>query len=160
MSDLLEQKIVFAAEIQKEIELIKEIPSSTLEIIKTNLLPGSGNEPNFWEAALLLGNFYNTVKVTNEVREEARSIISKIRDHQGKRAMVKKDPATIVLGTSGWRGVIGEDFTLVNIHKVLRAITELIQSDHYLKYNKFESFAEVQKRGMLVMRDNRFMGDV
>ncbi|KAA3617071.1 MAG: hypothetical protein D8M58_04255 [Calditrichaeota bacterium] len=160
MSDLLKQKIDFATEIKKEILAINEIPKNTIEQINANLSSDEGKEPNLWEAALLLGAFYNTVPVSNEVRDQARAVISKIRNHQGERAMVKTDPTTIVLGTSGWRGVIGEDFTLINIHKVLRAITELIQSEHYLKYNKFSSFSDVQKRGMLVMRDNRFMGDV
>jgi phosphomannomutase len=160
MSDLLEQKIEFAKQIQNEISAIKEIPAATQESIKKYLAPGQGKEPNLWEAALLLGNFYNTEPVNEDIIKEVRAIISNIREFQGKRAMVKKDAATVVLGTSGWRGVIGEDFTLFNIHKVLRATAELLQSDLYLKYNKFASFSEVQKRGILVMRDNRFMGDV
>ncbi len=160
MNDLLKQKIEFARQVQTTVDAIKGIPEDTLGAIKNNLSAVQGSEPNLWEVANLLGNFYNTVDVSAEVREQARAIISDIRAHQGKRAMERTDPAIVVLGTSGWRGVIGEDYTLLNIHKVLRAITELIQSDLYLSYNKFSSFAEVQKRGMLVMRDNRFMGDV
>ncbi len=160
MSDLLKQKIEFAKEIQNEISAIKELPVATKESINNQLLASREHEPNLWEVALLLGNFYNTNPVTKEVRQEVRTIISNIRDHQGQRALVKTDPAIIVLGTSGWRGVIGEDFTLLNIHKVLRAITGLLQSDLYLKYNNFTSFVEVKKRGILVMRDNRFMGDI
>lgn len=160
MNDLLEQKIKFAKDVQKEIETIREIPDNTQKLIKNNLEPDHGKEPNLWEVANLLGNFYNTVSLNEDVVTKTRAVISNIREHQGKRAMVKKDATTIVLGTSGWRGVIGEGFTLLNIHKVLRAVTELLQSERYLKYNKFASFAEVQKRGILVMRDNRFMGDV
>lgn len=114
----------------------------------------------FWETANILGLFYNREKVTDEVRNQCRSLINEIRDFQGELAMVSKEPTTIVLGTSGWRGVIGQNFTLFNIHKVLRAITQLLKSDLYINYNKFNSFKDVQKRGMLLTRDNRFMGDV
>ena len=42
---------------------------------------------------------------------------------------------TVVFGTSGWRGVIGEDFTGLNVAKVIRGIVEMMQSAEFLKVN-------------------------
>ena len=92
----------------------------------------------FWEAANILGQFYNREKVSDDVRNQCRKIIEEIRDFMGGEAMTSKEPTTIVLGTSGWRGVIGQNYTLFNIHKVLRAITMLLQSDLYISYNNFK----------------------
>lgn len=114
----------------------------------------------FWEAANILGQFYNREKVSDDVRNLCRKLIVEIRDFQGQLALTSKEPTTIVLGTSGWRGVIGQNFTLFNIHKVLRAITQLLKSELYIKYNNFNSFKDVRERGMLLTRDNRYMGDV
>ena len=123
---------------------IKEISANTLKAIKNYLPVEHGKEPNLWEVALILGNYYNTVSLDKEVVTAIRSVISKIREFQGKMAMVKKEPAIIVLGTSGWRGVIGEDYTLFNIHKVLRAITELIQRYHIALHIPFHDSSNVK----------------
>jgi len=145
----------FAENIICKIEAIPALPKNDLEesekFIKKHF---------FWEAANILGQFYNREKVSDDVRKQCRKIIEEIRDFMGGQALISKEPTTIVIGTSGWRGVIGQNFTLFNIHKVLRAITQLLKSDLYIQYNKFTSFKDVQQRGMLLTRDNRFMGDV
>lgn len=114
----------------------------------------------FWEAATTLGLFYNREAVSEATRNQCRAIIDQIRAYQGRVAETSTAPTTIVLGTSGWRGVIGADYSLFNITKVLRAVVHLLKSPTYLKFNNYQSFADVQQRGILLMRDNRFMGDV
>ena len=149
------EKDTFAENILCKIEGIPGLPKNDLaeseKFIKKHF---------FWEAANILGQFYNREKVSDDVRKQCRKIIEEIRDFMGGQALISKEPTTIVLGTSGWRGVIGQNFTLFNIHKVLRAITQLLKSDLYIQYNKFSSFKDVQERGMLLTRDSRFMGDV
>jgi len=160
MSSILEKKIQFAEKIKNEIVEIKEISADTLSEINKFIQPAQPKEPNLWEAANILGLYYNRHTLDELTVKNIRKIISSIREFQGELAFERKDPTTIVLGTSGWRGVIGEDFTVFNIHKVVRAIIKLVQSDLYLKYNGFKSFDEVKTRGVLLTRDNRFMGDV
>ncbi len=52
----------------------------------------------------------------------------------------------IVFGTSGWRGVLCEDFTFQNVRKVIRAIA------HHL------IDAGDREKGLVVGHDSRFMG--
>ncbi|MCB9058353.1 MAG: phosphomannomutase [Calditrichae bacterium] len=115
---------------------------------------------DLWELANILGNYYNSHQLSADSIEKMRSIITNIREEQGKKAMTNPDTTTVVFGTSGWRGVIGQDFTLLNVHKVLRAIVDLLKDKEFLSYNNFSSFQDVQKSGILILRDNRFMGDV
>jgi len=116
------------------------------------------DDGRFWDVANALGAYANATDVQNQ-RARVKEIIAEIRDFQGNRALSRREPTTVVFGTSGWRGVIGEDFTLLNVHKVLRAIVELLKSATFLEYNGYNNFAEVQKAGLLLLRDNRFMGD-
>ena len=52
----------------------------------------------------------------------------------------------IVFGTSGWRGILCEDFTFQNVRKVIRAI-----ADHVIE-------AGEREKGLVVGYDSRFMG--
>ena len=145
----------FAETLTDKIKQIKDLPQKDLEEALD-----FAERRIFWEVATTLGLFYNREKVTEAVRQQCRDIIDEIRDFQGKIARTSTLPTTIVLGTSGWRGVIGTDYSLFNISKVLRAVVHLLKSKLYLEYNHYKSFADVQKRGILLMRDNRFMGDI
>ncbi len=118
------------------------------------------NQHFFWETANTLGLAYNRGSVPDRLRKQCRDIIDDIRTFQGEVALTSTAPTTIVLGTSGWRGVIGRDYSLFNISKVLRAVVHLLKSKLYLEFNNYKSFKDVQQRGILLMRDNRFMGEV
>lgn len=158
MSDLLAKKISFANEIAIAVAKIEGLSEATQKSIESNLK--AQPEPLLWDVANIMGQYYNLNDCTAQTTELLKNLIEKIRIFEGERALVSTAKTTIVLGTSGWRGVIGEDFTLLNIHKVLRSITELLQSELYLNYNTFKNFEEVKTRGILVMSDNRFMGEV
>ncbi len=112
-----------------------------------------------WEVAKEIGAYYNRPGTSAEVVSECRDIIESIRDFQGNKAMESSETTTVVFGTSGWRGVIGEDFTGLNVAKVIRGIVEMMQSAEFLKVNSYKSFDEVKSHGIVVFRDNRFMGD-
>lgn len=56
--------------------------------------------------------------------------------------------AQIKFGTSGWRGIIAEDFTIDNLKAVSQAVAE------------YAIRTGEAKDGMIVGRDGRFMGDV
>ncbi|HEY5973785.1 MAG TPA: phosphoglucomutase/phosphomannomutase family protein, partial [Geobacteraceae bacterium] len=53
----------------------------------------------------------------------------------------------IAFGTSGWRGILCEDFTFDNIKVVIQAIADHIKA------------GPEQDKGLLVGYDSRFMGD-
>ena len=40
--------------------------------------------------------------------------------------VTQADPSVITFGTSGWRGILGEDFTLPRARAVVRAIAEIL----------------------------------
>ena len=54
---------------------------------------------------------------------------------------------TIKFGTSGWRGILAEDFTMENVRVVIQAIAD------YLKANS------LGQKGLLVGYDSRFFGE-
>ncbi|KNC79997.1 hypothetical protein SARC_07629 [Sphaeroforma arctica JP610] len=112
---------------------------------------------NLWECANIIGNYYNDDG--KDSREACRAIIDDIRAHQGEKAKTSEATTMVVFGTSGWRGVIGEDFTCLNVAKTCRGIIEMMKTDDFLKQNHYTSFEEVKSNGILVFRDNRFMGD-
>lgn len=114
---------------------------------------------NLWEAALLIGDRCNDSTVAPDEIVSLKTLIVSIRETMGELARLKTDPTTVVFGTSGWRGKIGEDFTVRNVHKVTRAIIDMMKSEEFLNTNGYKSFEEVQKKGIVVFRDNRFMGD-
>lgn len=111
-----------------------------------------------WEIAKLLGAYYNKAE-NAALTPICRQIIDEIREEQGKKALTAKTTTTVVFGTSGWRGVIGEDFTLLNVQKVVRGAIEMMKTEIFLKTNNYPSFADVQKNGIVLLRDNRYLGD-
>ncbi|NWF76306.1 MAG: phosphomannomutase [Nitrospirae bacterium] len=70
------------------------------------------------------------------------------------------EPSKIVFGTSGWRGEIGTDFTFNNLRIVTAAIIEMfkMQEDSIMNAIGVSDFKEIQKRGVIVGHDNRFLG--
>ncbi len=115
-------------------------------------------ENDLWEVAMILGKYYNLYKVSQEEKDKYIKVISRIRELQGELARVSQEPASIVFGTSGWRGNMGDDFTALNVHKVGKGIVEMLKSAEFLRYCGYHSFEDVKKAGILLLHDNRFMG--
>jgi len=69
-------------------------------------------------------------------------------------------PADIVFGTSGWRGEIGSDYTFRNLSIVTAALIEAFRTgdDTFYRAMGVGGFEELQKRGVIVGHDNRFLG--
>jgi len=69
-------------------------------------------------------------------------------------------PATIVFGTSGWRGEIGTDYTFNNVRVVTSAIIEMFRNQEgpVMQAMGVSGFDEIKKRGAIVGHDNRFLG--
>ncbi|PKN48964.1 MAG: phosphoglucomutase, partial [Deltaproteobacteria bacterium HGW-Deltaproteobacteria-16] len=70
----------------------------------------------------------------------------------------------ISFGTSGWRGIIGKDFSLHSVALVTQAIVamyrDLDQDDSLAAPLGVRSFSEAQHRGAVVGFDNRFGGSL
>jgi phosphomannomutase len=113
---------------------------------------------DLWEAANSLGRYYNLYNASEDETNKCRRIIDRIRELQGELARISTEPASIVFGTSGWRGHIGEDFTVLNVHKTVRGIIEMLKSKTFIDYCGYQSFEDVKKAGILLFHDNRFMG--
>jgi len=69
-------------------------------------------------------------------------------------------PATVVFGTSGWRGEIGTDFTFNNVRIVATSVIEMLKSEDssVMSAMGVRDFEEIMKRGVIVGHDNRFLG--
>ena len=71
-----------------------------------------------------------------------------------------KDTTTVVFGTSGWRGEIGLDYTFNNMMIVTEAIIAMFKEEDpaVLLALGVKDFKDIQKRGVIVGHDNRFLG--
>lgn len=133
------------------------------------------NNVNLWGAAIVLGEYIHSVtpesfpnpQFYTHITNDLNAIITDIRNTMGLSAKYKSlslntsdhGQTVVEFGTSGWRGKIGDDFTVYNVHKVTRAIIDMMHTDEFLKENRYTSFADVQKHGIAVFRDNRYMGE-
>lgn len=93
-------------------------------------------------------------------------IMSDISRNRGMLSVIEKfarentAPATVVFGTSGWRGEIGTDYTFNNVRIVTSAIIEMFRAEErpVLQAMGVSGFEEIKKRGVIVGHDNRFLG--
>jgi phosphomannomutase len=69
-------------------------------------------------------------------------------------------PATVVFGTSGWRGEIGTDYTFNNVRVVTSAIIEMFRAEEHqvMQAMGVGGLDQIKKRGVIVGHDNRFLG--
>lgn len=75
-------------------------------------------------------------------------------------ARTNMSPCNVVFGTSGWRGEVGLDYTFNNVKIVTTAIIEMFtaQDSEVMKALGVKDFDDIQKRGVVVGHDNRFLG--
>ena len=91
----------------------------------------------------------------NQIKDE---IVRQLLTLAKKTAESSIRSANISFGTSGWRGIIGKDFTNKNGAIATRAVIALLKSDLYQQETSLD-FSMVQKKGILVGRDTRFLGE-
>lgn len=101
-----------------------------------------------------MSQYWNTIK-QNPKATNTNDLLLQIK----AEASTSTKNTTITFGTSGWRGVIGEVFSVYNLSLTVQAIVEMMKTDVFLKDTGIASFAEVQKKGLLIGRDTRFMGE-
>ncbi|MCX5719114.1 MAG: phosphomannomutase [Nitrospirae bacterium] len=95
-----------------------------------------------------------------------KAIMSDVSRNKGLLSVIEKfarentNPTHVVFGTSGWRGETGSDFTFNNMRVVTSAIIEMFKSkdSSVMKAMGVSGFEEIQKRGVIVGHDNRFLG--
>src|SRR4030042_4811171 len=92
-----------------------------------------------------------------------KAIMSDVHRNRGLLPIIEKfarentNPASIVFGTSGWRGEIGTDFTFNNLRVVTSAIIESLKSkdESVMKAIGVSGFEGVKSRGVIVGHKNR-----
>ena len=141
------------------VSVLAGLPGDWPARIKANFESKGPTGPNLWEIANLLGACFNANALPDAVREACVGCITRIREFQGKLARESSVATTVVFGTSGWREAIGEGFTVLNVHKVVRGIIAMMKTAEFLKTNGYGSFDQAKAAGVVVLRDNRFMGD-
>jgi phosphomannomutase len=95
-----------------------------------------------------------------------KAILSDVSGNRKLLSVIEKfarentKPASIVFGTSGWRGEIGTDFTFNNFRVVTTAIIDMFKSNDRSVTQSMgvSGFDEIKKRGIIVGHDNRFLG--
>ncbi|MEO6096291.1 MAG: hypothetical protein ABIW76_11540, partial [Fibrobacteria bacterium] len=158
--DIVKAKTDFARALGEDLSsTLAALPGDWAARIKVNFEPKGPNGANLWEAANQLGACFNAHALPDSVRAACVQAITRIREFQGRLARESQAATTVVFGTSGWREAIGEGFTVENVHKVARGIIAMMKTDEFLKTNGYAGFDQVRKAGVLILRDNRYMGD-
>jgi phosphomannomutase len=157
---LMKAKRDFARALSEDAaSVLSALPGDWGPKIKAHFEPRGERGPNLWEAANTLGAACNDKPLAPEVREACFAFIGRIRDFMGRLARESGATTTVVFGTSGWREAIGEGFTVENVHKVVRGIIAMMKDAEFLRTNGYAAFDQVKAAGILILRDNRFMGD-
>ncbi|MBF0432320.1 MAG: phosphoglucomutase, partial [Fibrobacteria bacterium] len=92
----------------------------------------------------------------NIIKETIKSVFDLIEI----QAETNEKSTQVVFGTSGWRGVIGDDYTLFNIRRVTKAIIEMYKQnvDELKDYLYINTWDEFKTRGVLIGHDTRYLG--
>ncbi|MFH1429554.1 MAG: phosphomannomutase [Candidatus Margulisiibacteriota bacterium] len=98
--------------------------------------------------------FWDTIK-NDPFAGGVQDLLRIIKD----KAETSEEKTVIKFGTSGWRGVIGEAFTVRNVKIAVQAIIEMMKTDTYYKETGLSGFDEVRQKGIIIGRDTRFMGE-
>lgn len=111
----------------------------------------------FWKAQEMLVSLKNTVQDPAQITQ-ITARIDDVFSHIREQAAENQSTAVIKFGTSGWRAVIGEDYTIANVKRVTQAVVNMMKTSEFLREIGVDSFAQVQSRGGLIGYDSRFMG--
>ncbi|HAR62728.1 MAG TPA: phosphomannomutase [Candidatus Margulisbacteria bacterium] len=115
------------------------------------------NNKHFWKVQEMLVSEKNALKDQQEIAAiQAR--IDEVFTLIKKQAETNSMPAKLTFGTSGWRSIIGEDYTVSNVERVTQAVVDMMKTDEFLKEIGVTSFEDVQSMGGLLGFDSRFMG--
>jgi len=108
-----------------------------------------------WEE--LLEGVNDKPKHKNPKKSGTKKLIEEIKEI----ARTNTEPTKVEFGTSGWRGTIGISHTIQNFIRVTEGLVEMVKTadKNLLKEIGVRNFAEFQKRGIIVGRDNRLMGE-
>ncbi len=123
------------------------------------------NQDDYFELIKEIIRLKRTVPRSNAERTQLSQLLAKVYkcvDHEivnNKNRPVNQ----IKFGTSGWRGIIGKDFTNHTVQIVTLGIIKMYeQLDHYDTLSAdlgVNSFSEAKQRGVVVGHDNRFGGE-
>ena len=104
-------------------------------------------------------SFYNANECWKVIRSDSKKYASLLKEIK-KYALENKAPTEIVFGTSGWRGETGTDFTFNNVRITTTAVIEMFKDEEpqTMEALGVKDFKEIQRRGIIVGHDNRFLG--
>ena len=117
------------------------------------------HEKKYWAAQILLVKEREKYSQESHERAAIQSIIDTVFGFIGDQIRTSDAPPVheVEFGTSGWRGVLGDDFTFRNVLLAAEAIVNVLKRPVVLAANKVASWEELQARGCVIGHDNRFM---
>ncbi|NLB63629.1 MAG: phosphomannomutase [Fibrobacter sp.] len=103
-----------------------------------------------------ISQLWKTVQTPGFELSQNNNIIEQILEF----ARTSHAPAQVSFGTSGWRGEIGSEFTIRNLQVVGKAIVRMYREADAALFAELgiKDFAELQKKGLVLGHDNRFLG--
>ncbi|MEO5359477.1 MAG: phosphomannomutase [Nitrospirota bacterium] len=106
-----------------------------------------------------MASFKDASECWKEILSNPKENVGLLSDIE-RFAKENTDPTNVVFGTSGWRGEIGLDYTFNNMKIVTEAIIAMFREEDpaVMEALGVKDFKEIQKRGVIVGHDNRFLG--
>ncbi|MCX5876509.1 MAG: phosphoglucomutase [Deltaproteobacteria bacterium] len=133
---------------------------------REHLTPNNHAASHYFSLIKKLVNLRNSVPPSSADFQQASAAIAKTYALVENEIRTNTNPPTkeVSFGTSGWRGIIGKDFSLQSVGQVTLAIVtmyrNLDQDDSLTPALGVRSFSEAQQRGAVVGFDNRFGGSL
>ncbi len=131
-----------------------------------HLSPNNHAASDYFDLIKKLVNLKNSASPGSEDFRQTSEAITKAYDLVEDEIRTNTNPPTkqVSFGTSGWRGIIGKDFSLQSVGQVTQAIIamyrNLDQDDSLAPALGVRCFSEAQQRGAVVGFDNRFGGSL
>ncbi|WP_163336587.1 phosphoglucomutase [Desulfopila sp. IMCC35008] len=126
------------------------------DIARQSLKQGSHSEKNSFE--LIKKLLEQKVESTGsaDIQTRINEAYAFVRNEIISNSSNPREP--VKFGTSGWRGILGEDVNLRTVACVTQAIVDMYQTadDGIFGYLGVGSLAEARERGCVVGHDNRF----
>ncbi|KWT91114.1 phosphomannomutase [Candidatus Magnetominusculus xianensis] len=106
-----------------------------------------------------MASFKDASECWKEILSNPKENVGLLSDIE-RFAKENTNPTNVVFGTSGWRGEIGLDYTFNNMKIVTEAIIAMFREEDpaVMEALGVKDLKEIQKRGVIVGHDNRFLG--
>ena len=114
---------------------------------------------DYFKALEILIKAKNESYEPDKVQIKIDDILAKIKLKAINNTTPIKVEKGVTFGTSGWRGKIGDSYNLANVIRITKSLIETLKCEDLHPVFGVKNYDEVQKLGIAIIHDNRYLGD-